>query len=301
MYESRKHLSEYFQTQLEYDHKEDPHPPNTQAVIQNQHRMIREAVRCEARRLPVRFLDVGCGWGDFSTQLDMDLADYVGVEPSLKELRRFARKPMHYRVRGIGENLDFLRTSSRSIILLNSVLDHCIDWRRTFTNCKRVLCPGGILIVSMENQDKLPTRLRKLFRRKIVHEGHVTFFSFSEFQEFLREEGLEIEQSVSMGFLHGMHHVTKLVPLPVCLLRSVNRVMDAWARRILPTRGHIMFFVARKPFSEFDQAILARPFQCMECSRPIDFGMSQCPQCGSRLGYLEKDILNALPEENLLE
>src|SRR5947207_2469013 len=128
---STEQQRQYFEEQLHYDHEADRLGTNTLAVHQIQHGMIRQAVEREAACGPVHFLDIGCGWGDFSNQLDSCLTDYIGVEPSAGELSQFSMKPRRRLIHGVGENLSFLRSSSRNVILLNSVLDHCLNWRKT--------------------------------------------------------------------------------------------------------------------------------------------------------------------------
>ncbi|HXE43269.1 MAG TPA: class I SAM-dependent methyltransferase, partial [Candidatus Baltobacteraceae bacterium] len=149
---------EYLRSQLRYDHRDELPPPNTLAVHQIQHQLIFNAVKNYAATNEVHMLDIGCGWGDFSNELDPFIKTYVGIEPSPIELTRFTRRPNRFLVRGVGENMDFLKDHSRNFILLNSVLDHCFDWRETWKNCMRVLAPGGLLVISMENSQKLIVR-----------------------------------------------------------------------------------------------------------------------------------------------
>src|SRR6185503_11966713 len=110
--------------------------------------------------------------------------------------------------------MDFLRDQSRNFVLLNSVLDHCYDWKRTFANCMRVLAPGGLLIVSMENSQKLIVQLRHALGRRHVHEGHLEFFGLDDTKKLLRPD-FDILEDCTLGYLFGMHQVTRWVPIPV--------------------------------------------------------------------------------------
>jgi SAM-dependent methyltransferase len=295
-----QHLSEvqqeYLRSQLRYDHHDGLPPSNTLAVHQIQHGLIFQAVKNYAAAHEVHMLDIGCGWGDFSNQLDPFLKTYVGVEPSPVELARFTRRPGRFLVRGVGESLDFLKDASRNFILLNSVLDHCFDWRTTWANCLRILAPGGLLVISMENSRKLIVRARQALGLKHVHEGHLEFFSLGETKKLL-EADFKITDERTTGFLFGMHTVTKKIPLPVAPLRLVNRAVDGVFRVLAPDGGHIFFISAIRNGTLPAPGCFATPFRCPQCKAELAFGADSC-RCGLRLphasgGFLDSVELNA--------
>jgi len=282
---------EYLRIQLRYDHCADLPPSNTLAVHQIQHALIVRAVQRYAAEHDVHMLDVGCGWGDFSNQLDRYLKSYVGIEPSSIELGRFSPRLNRFLIRGVGENMDFLKDQSRNFVLLNSVLDHCYDWKRTFANCLRVLAPGGLLIISMENSQKLTLRLRRAFGREHVHQDHLELFSVDDIRALLRED-FDILDACTIGFLFGMHAVTRRVPLPVRPLRLLNRVVNGVCRVIASNGGHIFFISAIRKGNRNTPVQLRAPFRCPRCWTDLIFGRSPCPSCGLTLpcateGYLD--------------
>jgi len=284
---------EYLQIQLRYDHRDDLPPPNTLAVHQIQHALIVRAVQRYAAQHEVHMLDVGCGWGDFSNQLDPYLKSYVGIEPSPIELGRFSQRPNRFLVRGVGENMDFLKDQSRNFVLLNSVLDHCYDWRRTFANCLRVLASGGLMIISMENSQKLIARVRRALGREHVHQGHLEFFGVDDTKKFLREE-FEILESCTIGFLFGMHAVTRRVPLPVAPLRLLNRVVNGVCRVLVPNGGHIFFISAIRRGTPGSSVQFNAPFRCSRCGTDLVFGLTPCPACGLKLPYAKEGYLDGV-------
>ena len=284
---------EYLRSQLRYDHHDDPPPPNTLVVHERQHALIVGTVRRFAARQPMHMLDVGCGWGDFSDKLDPSLASYVGVEPSPVELRRFHRRPNRQLVRGVGECLDFLKDRSRNFILLNSVLDHCFDWRQTLAQCLRILTPGGLLIVSMENGQKLTVRLRRWLGLEHVHQGHLAFFGVSEMRALIEPE-FDILEVRTIGFLFGMHAVTKRIPLPLSLLRAANRAADAFFHVAAPTGGHIFFLAARRKGALPDPAGCVQPFRCARCGADWIYGAGRCESCGANISLNEDGWLDTV-------
>jgi 2-polyprenyl-3-methyl-5-hydroxy-6-metoxy-1,4-benzoquinol methylase len=283
---------EYLRSQLRYDHHDEPPPPNTLAVHQIQHELIFRTVKNYAAAHEVHMLDIGCGWGDFSNQLDPFLKTYVGVEPSPVELARFIKRPGRFLVRGVGESLDFLKDQSRNFILLNSVLDHCFDWRKTYANCLRVLAPGGLLVVSMENSQKLIVRVRQALGLKHVHEGHLEFFGLDETKKLLGPD-FQITDDRTTGFLFGMHAVTEKIPLPVAPLRFVNRAVDGIFRVLAPGGGHIFFISAIRNGTLPAPDSFAAPFRCPQCKTDLVFGANSC-KCGLRLPYAPEGFFDSV-------
>jgi SAM-dependent methyltransferase len=283
---------EYLQSQLRYDHHDSPPPPNTLAVHQIQHELIFRAVRDFAANQEVHMLDIGCGWGDFSNLLNPFLKTYVGVEPSPIELGRFTKRPGRFLVRGVGENLDFLKDHSRNFILLNSVLDHCFDWRKTWAGCLRVLAPGGLLVISMENSQKLIVRWRQALGLKHVHEGHLEFFSLNGTKELLQPD-FRITDDRTIGYLFGMHAVTQKIPLPVAPLRWVNHAVNGIFRVFAPAGGHIFFVSAIRNGVPPVLDVFASPFRCPRCQHDVAFGAKSCA-CGLNLPYAPEGFLDSV-------
>lgn len=151
------------------------------------------------------------------------------------------------------------------------------------------------MIVSMENADKLPTRLRRVLGCRVEHKGHLAFFGMRSFTRTLQENGLHVEYSRSIGYLYGMHTVTKYIPLPVTPLELLNRVIDRLASSIMQHAGHVLILVARKPGERPSSASLEHPFQCPACASPSTFGVPECTQCGRPSVYEDGDILLSLP------
>jgi SAM-dependent methyltransferase len=283
---------DYLEEQLCYDHKLEALPPNTLVVHRMQHQLIVAAVQSYAAKHQVHMLDIGCGWGDFSQKLDPYLASYIGVEPSLIELERFQRDQRRCLVRGVGEYLDFLKDRSRNFILMNSVLDHGFNGQQMFAQALRILKPGGLLVLSMENAQKVPVKIRSWLGRETEHKGHLSFWGFDEMHDQLAGD-FDILEARSIGFLFGFHRLTQIVPMPVPLLRCANKAANALWRILDPRGGHIMFFSAiRKGDRNLDDFVSA-PFQCPACKASFMFGDGACAGCGTELSYAQAGILDA--------
>jgi hypothetical protein len=155
----------------------------------------------------------------------------------------------------------------------------------------RVLAPGGLLVISMENCQKLIVRFRHALGQKHVHQGHLEFFGLTETKKML-EPDFQILDSCTIGFLFGMHAVTKRIPLPMGPLRLANRAANRFFGLLAPGGGHIFFISAiregtlpARPFSA--------PFRCPQCKRDLAFGTTPCG-CGLKLPYAPEGFFDAI-------
>lgn len=289
-------IKEYVTTQLEYDYKTDVHPTNTQAMVKISHDMIIKTVKEFAQKTTVHILDIGCGWGDFSNKLDPYIEDYIGVEPSIIELERFQKDGKthnRYLVRGFGEYLDFINDNSRNIILLNSVLDHCYDWKKVIENCKRILAPNGLIIIAMENSNKLPLKVKKILGFDVKHKDHLVYFSEKDLLEIF-DNGFKMIKKRTSGFLFGFHTITKYLPVPKSIMIAINKVSDKSFNLFIPNSGHMLFnvFVSDKANNIVNN--ITCPFNCPSCEKSLNFGIKDCQKCGFSFDYRHSNILDSI-------
>ena len=150
------------------------------------------------------------------------------------------------------------------------------------------------MIISMENEQKLPVLIKRALGLDVAHEGHIAFFAFDGVASSLHEHNLAIESQQTIGFLYGFHHFTKLFPIPTLLLEMVNRFVDKSARFLYPKGGHILFFAARKGGNTSELMVHKHPFQCPKCVSVFKFGDLRCMSCGFQIPYTNQGILNAM-------
>jgi SAM-dependent methyltransferase len=102
---------------------------------------------------PATILDLGCGQGELSSSIRSILptAKVVGVEWSLSGCR-------HAQARGIpivqasvdGQNLPF-SSQAFNVVIIKEVIEHLVDTDQVLTEARRVLFPGGLLLLSTPN------------------------------------------------------------------------------------------------------------------------------------------------------
>jgi SAM-dependent methyltransferase len=102
----------------------------------------------------LRVLDIGCGAGHYMTELRArGAAEVVGVEGSATLLRHARDRigdddavTLHHH--DLEEPLDFLPDDSFDLVVMALVHHHLEARRQLLAELHRVLCPGGILLVS---------------------------------------------------------------------------------------------------------------------------------------------------------
>jgi demethylmenaquinone methyltransferase/2-methoxy-6-polyprenyl-1,4-benzoquinol methylase len=97
----------------------------------------------------MRVLDVACGPG-LTTQCALELAGptgyVVGLDPSSGMLREARKAPCRNLVQGIGEELPF-PDGTFDFLSMGYALRHVSDLRVAFREYRRVLRPGGIVLL----------------------------------------------------------------------------------------------------------------------------------------------------------
>jgi ubiquinone/menaquinone biosynthesis C-methylase UbiE len=144
-----------------------------------------------------RFLDCGCGAGDYVLALRELGVDAWGIEYAREKLAK-ASATVIGRV-SVGDLHDIaLRNDTVDVALLNEVLEHVPDDRRALREVHRVLRPGGVLLIFSPN-------------RRYPFETHGSFVK---------------------GTTRRIPHYVPLVPyIPLPIARTV---MDFWARNYWP-------------------------------------------------------------------
>lgn len=116
-----------------------------------------------------RFLDVGCGYGGTvhaATRLGWE-AMGLDIDPALVAEGR-ARFGVDLRCTTLPDPL--LESGQFGFIRMRDVIEHLPNPLEVLVELKRLLAPGGVLLVATPNEGSLPTRVRDLVgvRRTVV-------------------------------------------------------------------------------------------------------------------------------------
>jgi 2-polyprenyl-3-methyl-5-hydroxy-6-metoxy-1,4-benzoquinol methylase len=145
-----------------------------------------------------RVLDVGCGAGEFASALRKAGALPIGVDVAREPLRRAAQldPALDLRHWAPGASLP-LDDASVDIAWAGEVLEHVVDLAPWLSEIRRVVRPGGELLLSTPHHG--PGRLiaLALSRRRFAEHfepraDHVRFFSPATLRELLEELGFDV-------------------------------------------------------------------------------------------------------------
>ena len=125
----------------------------------------RKALREAGLKAAMHVLDVACGPG-LVTQCALDLVgssgSVIGLDPSIGMLREAQKGPCRNLVRGVGERLPF-PDHSFDFLSMGYALRHVPDLKGAFAEYRRVLKPGGIVLLLEISRPRSST-LRTLSR-----------------------------------------------------------------------------------------------------------------------------------------
>lgn len=232
------------------DFYEDPSVPVASGTPRSlaQARMLAEALGQAAATGPRTVLDIGCGDGTAAATAAPLLPGHriIGVDWSQDALRR-ARTRIPYAIRGelTDGGLPF-GPDSADAVLFSEVVEHLVDPDSALDEIRRVLRPGGHLMLSTPNLAAWYNRalllagvqpvfsevsLRGIHGRpgtEVV--GHLRLYTARALREFVAASGFEIVRLRGAPF-HG-------VPRP---LRPLDRLACA-----APSAASILLLHARK-------------------------------------------------------
>lgn len=174
-------------------------------------RIVMEVVRALPLRRPARVLDAGCGSGRTMEDL-AELGEVVGLEPSRPSLEVA-------RARGVGEVVEGSLThapfpdGSFDLATTLDVIEHIDDDRRALAELRRLVRPGGYLVVTVPAYPSLwgPHDVANQHRRRYTRRGL-----------------LDTAGAAGWHPLRTTHFNSILLP-PAAAVR--------WARKLLPQDG----------------------------------------------------------------
>jgi 2-polyprenyl-3-methyl-5-hydroxy-6-metoxy-1,4-benzoquinol methylase len=196
-------------------------------------------------------LDCGCGEGFFAAELVKERNRVVGIDvlPAPKAgavLEHYIKADLSA---GLGQAAESLGERRFSRVLLMDILEHLPDPGRLLRDCRRVLKPGGKLLVSIPNVANIAVRLSLLLgrfeyaERGILDRTHLRFFTRRSARRLLEEAGYQI-----------VEQKTTVMPVELALgVRPENRVMRyvdralAFFTRLMPGLLGYQFVLVARP------------------------------------------------------
>ncbi|WP_299435876.1 class I SAM-dependent methyltransferase [uncultured Aquimarina sp.] len=140
-------------------------------------------------------LDIGAGTGDFLVEANKKNWEVYGVEPN-SSAKILAEK------KGIilQSNTDGLVSNSFDVITMWHVLEHVPDLSSQIKELKRLLKPGGYLVVAVPNFKSYDASYYKSFWAAYDVPRHLWHFSKNSIQTLFEKEGIRLDKIVPLIF-----------------------------------------------------------------------------------------------------
>jgi len=139
-------------------------------------------IKTKTNSLQPKILDIGCGWGDFEEVLEQVKLPYLGIDVNKEAIEICRKKGLNCKLQNLNQwnnPSTSLRTSFQKFdcITFFQVIEHLKDPISLLKSAKKLLKPGGIILITTPNND---SPLRKLLgpRWSIYSEpSHHLFFN----------------------------------------------------------------------------------------------------------------------------
>ena len=137
-----------------------------------------------------RALDVGCGVGEFTAAMATAGADAIGVDVAEAALRRArSRHPgVEFRLVPFDGPLPF-EDGSFELVWASEVIEHVADTARWLSEIRRVLVPGGRLLVTTPSHGRLRVALGGVERFSEPLGDHLHLYTKRSLGSVLEEFG----------------------------------------------------------------------------------------------------------------
>ncbi len=214
----------------------------TQTIIKPMLKMLQE----EGNNLKI--LDIGCGNGVVS-ELIVKMGNEVwGIDENEEALKEAEKRGVKIFEGDLEKSLPFKDVSFDAVWCLRT-LEHIFHTEHFLEECRRVLKPKGVLVITADNIVSLPNRIRVFFGlyplRVAPSENyprftdHVRCFTKSTFKNILKNSGFKLEKITSdfVCFNFGKYN------------------LPPWSEtlgKILPSLGSTLIAKARKKISKRD-------------------------------------------------
>ncbi len=148
-----------------------------------------------------KILDVGCGDGFIGRILMDNGNDVVGVEIHDEPIREARKKGMKV-IKARAQKLPF-KSNTFEIVVMAEVIEHFLETEAALAEVRRVLKPGGRVIITTPNFASFRDRILVLFGKLQAfsqHKDHVKFFNKERLIKVLDDCGFEVVKVYGSAF-----------------------------------------------------------------------------------------------------
>ncbi|MFC1586991.1 class I SAM-dependent methyltransferase [Planctomycetota bacterium] len=157
------------------------------------------ATRLIMREKPGVLLDIACSAGEFTRRFIADGWQVVGIDNQEGKLAEAAEAGLDTHLCNIPTDAFPLDDSSIDCAFAGEIIEHLVDTDRFLLEIKRVLKPGGALVITTPNLLSLENRLRMLlgiYPRWVDYHcsklGHIRAYTIPVLKRQLKDNGFRI-------------------------------------------------------------------------------------------------------------
>lgn len=140
-------------------------------------------------------LDIGCGTGDFLAAAKSSGWQVKGYEPNEKAQKIASQKGVE-----LTNSTEDLKDNSVDVITMWHVLEHVPDVKAQITELKRLVQPGGTIIIAVPNYKSFDAHHYQNYWAAYDVPRHLWHFSKKSIQSLFAAQGLELVQVKPMWF-----------------------------------------------------------------------------------------------------
>jgi 2-polyprenyl-3-methyl-5-hydroxy-6-metoxy-1,4-benzoquinol methylase len=150
----------------------------------------------------LKILDIGCAKGELRNLLSSESIEYLGIEPFMSDYLTAKANGLDV-IHCSAEEATTLLDSTFDVIVFADVLEHLQDPIELLKDYRKLLNPGGEIVISIPNVAHWSNRLGLLFGkwdytdRGILDRTHLRFFTKKSFQKELLRCDYEIVRFMS--------------------------------------------------------------------------------------------------------
>jgi ubiquinone/menaquinone biosynthesis C-methylase UbiE len=149
---------------------------------------LKKIIHALPKQNNLHVLDAGCGEGHLLSQMyeHAPRHNYYGVDITPIALKKAKQRCKTANIQKMNlTNLSF-KTATFDVVICTEVLEHMLEYKKAIAELKRVLKPGGVLIITIPNDLFLSFGRLLLGKRPIKVPDHFTKFTPKKIRRLVR-------------------------------------------------------------------------------------------------------------------